>query len=204
MGDAGNRTLVIATGHGLSLALGEGQTVLAFRDGPAGPGAAESLMPALAGMLRPFGGNRAGVGRILVEVGPGSFTGLRIGHAVASALALGWGLPLAGIRSTLLVAAEHGAGAEAGDTVGVAIRAPRGQYWVERFHLPSLYSLGEPLALLPDEVAEWIGQGPLVGGPGWPDGDILPRAAAALLLHPRLFSEALPIYVRRQDDICSA
>jgi len=193
------RTLVIATGHALSLALGEGEAVLAEHHDAIGRGHAEALMPALTRLLAPFGGAAARVSRMVVETGPGSFTGLRIGHAAASALSLAWGCSLVGVRSTLLLAAEHAAGTPE-EELAIAIAAPRGQYWVERFALPTLDSMAPPIALAPEQVAQWAGVSALVGFPAGSTPGRQPRAATALRLDPRLFSSAVPLYVRRQDD----
>jgi tRNA threonylcarbamoyladenosine biosynthesis protein TsaB len=43
--------------------------------------------------------------RILVDVGPGSFTGVRVGLAAARGLAIGWGAEVAGYSSLALLAA---------------------------------------------------------------------------------------------------
>ncbi len=193
------RTLVIATGHALSLALGEDGRLLAEHHERIGLGHAEALMPALTALLAPFGGRAAGVAHIIVETGPGSFTGLRIGHAAATALALAWGADLSGVRSTLLVAAQaRQSGADG--LLGVALAAPRGQLWCERFHLPALSSRGAPIALLAPAAADWLAGAPAAGS-GAP-GQMLaaePRAACALGLSPALFDPPIPLYVRQQD-----
>lgn len=186
------RTLVIATGHALSLALGENGALVADHHEDIGLGHAEALIPAIGAMLAPFGGARPAVSRIIVEIGPGSFTGLRIGHAAASALALAWDASLVGIRSTLLVAAQRGELARDG-RLAVALTAPRGQLWVERFAMPALESLGPPLAISPDQLLQWQGDDPVVR-------DTRPRAAAALAIESGLFSPAVPLYVRQHDD----
>lgn len=193
------RLLVIATGHALSLALGEGGETLAEHHEAIGLGHAEALMPALRAMLAPFGGADARVDGVLVETGPGSFTGLRIGHAAAAALALAWDVPLAGVRSTLLVAAEARAAGVTG-ALGVALAAPRGQYWIEHFELPSLSSQGAPQALAAPDAASLFAGGQWAGS-AVPDAMRagragLPRASLALRLEPGLCEAPTPLYVR--------
>ncbi len=53
----------------------------------------------IAELLSEAGWKRGDLERIGVSVGPGSFTGLRIGIACAQGLALGLGLPLVGVTS---------------------------------------------------------------------------------------------------------
>lgn len=145
------RTLVVATGHDLSLALLDEGALLAEHDEPMSKGHAEAVVPAIAELLRPFGGAAFRCNRVVVETGPGSFTGLRVGLAAATALALAWRAELNGIRSTELVAARARARGIDAELL-VALGAPRGQVWVEAFAAGGLESLGAPEALSPDEA----------------------------------------------------
>jgi tRNA threonylcarbamoyl adenosine modification protein YeaZ len=155
------RSLVIATGHRLSLALIEEGTVLARLDEALDRGHAERLMPAVADMLAPYRSDPP-PGRLILETGPGSFTGLRVGAAAARALALAWNAALLGVRSTLLVAGATPR--RAGDLL-VALAAPRGQVWSERFGT-GLESRGDPVAETPQSLAARLEPGVEVVGSG--------------------------------------
>ncbi|WP_180275812.1 tRNA (adenosine(37)-N6)-threonylcarbamoyltransferase complex dimerization subunit type 1 TsaB [Sphingobium sp. IP1] len=95
------RILVIDTAtQALSVALLEdGQPIGHFHE-IVGRGHAEALLPAIAAL--PDGGR---ADAIAVDVGPGSFTGVRIGIAAARALALAWSVPLHGYSAFCLIAA---------------------------------------------------------------------------------------------------
>lgn len=196
------RTLAIASGHDLSLALLEGEVVVAEANLPMHSGHSERLMPELRTLLRPFGGAALGPSRIVVETGPGSFTGLRIGIAAARALGQAWGCPVRGVSSTLLVAATAMARGQTGRLM-VALAAPRGQIWLQAFQLPELASLGEAVALLPEDAAAATREFACLAGTaaGLPaDGQTYlasaPLAAAVRLVPPRLLREAVPLYIR--------
>jgi tRNA threonylcarbamoyladenosine biosynthesis protein TsaB len=85
----------------LSIALIDGSNVLARYHELIGRGHAEALVPAVAELLR-----GRSPGRIVVDVGPGSYTGIRIGIAAARALGIAWGVPVTGMSALSLVAAQ--------------------------------------------------------------------------------------------------
>lgn len=189
------RSLVIATGHRLSLALIEDGAVLACHDEAIERGHAERLMPAIATLLAPFGGAAARPARIILETGPGSFTGLRVGAAAARALAFAWGVDVVGIRSTLLVAVAAPRGA--GDLL-VALAAPRGQVWSERFG-PDLASRGAPVAEAPADASARLSPDLCVAGSaaamlGRNEGEA-PMAASAALVAADAFEASDLLYV---------
>ncbi|PZU47408.1 MAG: tRNA (adenosine(37)-N6)-threonylcarbamoyltransferase complex dimerization subunit type 1 TsaB [Sphingomonas sp.] len=194
------RTLVIATGHDLSLALLEEGELLAQSHDPMAKGHAEALVPAIAALLAPFGGSACRCDHVVVETGPGSFTGLRVGLAAARALALAWDATLSGIRSTQMVAAEMpGEG-----RLLVALEAPRGQIWAEGFQGVARNSVLPPIALTKTE-AETIAQGyEEVAGTArhllQPGQNITPPRAASLAgLASRALGPAELLYVRAAE-----
>ncbi len=110
-------TATTATVVGLSLA--DGNTTLQARDDPTGeqrPGHATRLLPLADELLAAAGLGWSELERIAVGVGPGTFTGLRVGIATARGLALSLGVPLVGVSS--LRALALGASAHAGGDVG--------------------------------------------------------------------------------------
>jgi tRNA threonylcarbamoyladenosine biosynthesis protein TsaB len=96
----------------------------------------------------------AAISRIAVGVGPGGFTGLRIGIATARALAQARELPLVGVSSLAALAAPH-----EGDVVAV-IDARRGEVFAAS---PGAF---EPVALAPAALAARIAPGSLAVGDG--------------------------------------
>ncbi len=79
------------------VAYADGQTVLFEKQLPFGLNQSKFLMPVLQEALQAI--DPAAVDAIGVGIGPGSYTGIRIGVAVAQALAYSWKVPLVGIPS---------------------------------------------------------------------------------------------------------
>ncbi|MGB3721615.1 MAG: tRNA (adenosine(37)-N6)-threonylcarbamoyltransferase complex dimerization subunit type 1 TsaB [Pacificimonas sp.] len=121
--------LAIGTAHrACSLALVEGGDVLRAVHEEIGRGHAERLIPMIAEMLD---GTRPD--HIVVEVGPGSFTGIRVGVAAARALGLAWGAQVTGMTSTSLLAAEAFAAADPPGQLAVILDGGRGEVFVQQF-----------------------------------------------------------------------
>ena len=162
-------------------------------------GHAERLLPMIETLLS---GRRPAA--ILVDCGPGSFTGVRVGLAAAHGLAIGWGVPVSGYSSMALIAAASGASAPA-----VALLGGHGELFVQEYGGDPIAPIGELKSLAPDAAAAAIAA-PVVLGSGaivvvearghgeWRDA--LPRAADALALPPALRSlPPKPIYGRGPD-----
>lgn len=177
----------------------DGGVCLASKDEQIGRGHSERLVPMLAELL-----NGRSATRILVGIGPGSFTGIRVGIAAAHGLSIGWGAELAGMSSLALLAA----GVETAREVAAAILGGHGELFVQQFD-----SHGEPastLANLPPPAAAAattadlvVGSGAqqLVDARGWGEArDAWPSAANALKLPVALRTlPAKPVYARTPD-----
>jgi len=177
----------------------DGGALLDERHETVGRGHAERLVPMIADLLA---GRRPQA--ILVDCGPGSFTGLRVGIAAAHGLAIGWGVPLSGYSSMALLAAASG---EA--PVGVALTGGHGEAFVQSFGNDPLAPLDTLRSLAPQEAAAAIGAELVVGSAAQAlvalrghgrAVDALPRAADAGLLPAALRTLApRPIYGRAPD-----
>lgn len=133
--------------------LGADGVVLGERHEIVGRGHAERLMPMIADLLE---GRRPD--SILVDCGPGSFTGVRVGLAAAHGLAIGWGVPLAGYSSMALLAASAGA-----DPVGVALLGGHGELFVQSYAGDLVAPLDALRSLDPAAAAGAVGADLVVG-----------------------------------------
>jgi tRNA threonylcarbamoyl adenosine modification protein YeaZ len=196
------RTLVIDTATAAcSVALIAAGAVLAEGHETVGRGHAERLMPMIAAL--PDGGRAS---KILVDCGPGSFTGIRVGIAAARALGLGWGVPVHGFSSMAIIAAAAG---EADTEIGIALIGGHGELFIQRYATRPLAPLTGLASLAPAAAAAAVtdtlifgsGAAQLVAARGTGSAhDRLPRAADARLLPPA-FTELAPaaIYGRAAD-----
>jgi tRNA threonylcarbamoyladenosine biosynthesis protein TsaB len=162
---------------------------------------AQTLLEDVDALLRQAGAHPSDLDRLAVGLGPGSFTGVRIGLAVARGLALSLDLPGSGVSTLAALAA----GAPGALPVVDAKRR-------EIFTLLD----GEPRVLVPQELP--LGKGTICVGDGAtryrptleergaivpPDDDErhLPRARfhAALAGEPGSVEELEPLYLRVPD-----
>lgn len=105
----------------------------------------EELLPAAAHMLAQAGMVARDLDAVGVALGPGSFTGLRVGLAAAKGLALAHGLPLLGVPTLDFTAYPHQAQPV---PVIALVQAGRGRvYWAPYAHGPGGWAAQEPAAL---------------------------------------------------------
>jgi tRNA threonylcarbamoyladenosine biosynthesis protein TsaB len=157
------------------------------------PGHAQRLLPLIEEVFEASGSGWGTVERIAVGVGPGTFTGLRIGIATARALAQARELPLAGV-STLQSLALGGAGAQLAEIVVAVIDARRREVFAAAFRTEGgnlSDCIIEPLAISPAELGERLSAlpvTPLAVGDGAvefrsvlePSGVLIPESNAEL------------------------
>ncbi len=185
-----------------SVALFEGGTLLAGEFRVLGRGHAEQLVPMIAGLP-----GRGRADRVAVSLGPGSFTGVRVGLATARALAFAWGAELAGYPTLALVAAmarEH----RGPQGLVVAMTGGHGEWFVQSFDAQGL-CLAEPVSAAPAMAAQAFGEKLVAGSQAEAlvalrgSGDalaILPDARAfSLLPASALTASVRPHYGRGPD-----
>ena len=190
-----------------SVALLEAGEIVGEQHEIVGRGHTERLIPQIDALLAAHA--RPAIHAILVDCGPGSFTGVRVGLAAARALGIGWGIPVSGFSSLALIAAAAMADMEQGEQAAVAIGGGHGEMFVQRFAAHPLRALGPLASLPPAEAAAFCveaniwgsASAALVAARGWGEvHDALPRAADVHLLPDALASlPPRPIYGRAPD-----
>jgi tRNA threonylcarbamoyladenosine biosynthesis protein TsaB len=197
------RTLVIETSTtACSVALLQDGAIIARAHDVVGRGHAERLIPMIAEL--PNGGR---ADRIIVDCGPGSFTGVRVGIAAARGLALGWGAEIAGFSSLPLVAAA-GLADRLTDDIAVIMEGGHGEVFMQAF-ATDLSPRSDMVSLKPAAaLAALAGRRAVGNGVRWLAAlddtidltEALPDAASAILLPETLTAlPPSPIYGRAPD-----
>jgi tRNA threonylcarbamoyladenosine biosynthesis protein TsaB len=164
-------------------------------------GHAEALAPMVAEVLQEAELHPRDLSRVAVTAGPGTFTGVRIGLAMARGLGLALGIPVAGLDSLTAIAANVPPGRP------VLVAAGFDADGTRRFG-PEVMNLGEaarrlaPGSVVLGTAAERIMA--IAGAADWlhPPGVDLPDAAALArrsAMLPRPGSMPQPIYLRSAD-----
>jgi tRNA threonylcarbamoyladenosine biosynthesis protein TsaB len=186
----------------VSVALHDGERELAQRTGSGATRHAEVLAPAVAGALAEAGASAGDLSAIAVGVGPGPYTGLRVGVMLARTLGSALGVPVHGVCTLDVLAAEAD---EPGPFLVATDARRREVYWAS--YADPRTRVAGPQVGKPAEVATEqpvVGRGavlypeafPHSRGPLDPSAGVLARAVldrSVVVLPPD------PLYLRRPD-----
>ncbi len=189
------RILAIDTALGVcSVAVVEAgaEIPLVYISEPMERGHAEALLPIIQQVTQNLDGGFQSLSRVAVTIGPGSFTGIRVGLSAARAVGLALNIPVVGV-STLSAYAAPLIASAVGDVVAVAIDAKHGNVFFQAF-APGGRTLVSPRLTSIKEAARAIGAGAVrLAGTGatnlavecWNKG--LEAELANLSEHPDIF-----------------
>ena len=179
-------------------AAGQDIEVLAERAVPSGNRHAELLTPAVRGVLADAGVLMADLGAVVTGLGPGPYTGLRVGVVSAAALGDACGLPVVGVCT-------HDAVGSGARTVVTDARRKE-VYWAA--YSADGSRIEGPDVVRPEDLHR---SGPFVGDPAFAErlgATVTPaevttaglvRAASAQLADPSSAVPLIPLYLRRPD-----
>lgn len=191
---------------------------------PLAIGHAERLLPIIDEVMTGAGLTYERLDRIAVTLGPGGFTGLRLGIAAARAMALATGLSVVGVTSLMAMAARaqlllHGQAPFA--HLAVAVDARRGGVYVQLFGesaadpetAPQLLDVADAAALLPAGPVVVVGSAATAVATTAARADVTvqlpdlqPHARQLAIMAPALapLDRVTPLYLRAADAKASA
>ena len=189
-------------------------------------GHAEVLMPMIEKMMKKTGHDPKAIELIAVTIGPGAFTGLRVGLATARGIALATGAPCIGLTSTETLAAAL-VKDELNESILAVIASKRTDIYSQAFRANTV-PISEPSALALEKLSNYhrahcrtenyctlVGDAQGIVAPhlieaGWkvrqsstifPDAEILAGLAEARWKPGASYLPPTPLYLRPADAI---
>lgn len=208
-----------ALGVAVGIALGTPGARILSRSEPMATGHAERMLPLISELLAEAALSIAEIDRIAVTIGPGSFTGTRIGIAAARALKLARDLPIVPFTSLEAIALSPTIQSGSAEDLAVAIDAHRGEAYVQIFDGVTREPVTEPRIVAMTDLASLARSRPLLavgtaaeaiaaavnaaGGtarahPGMIFPDMAATIASAVTRHPAMLPVE-PLYLRPPD-----
>jgi tRNA threonylcarbamoyladenosine biosynthesis protein TsaB len=166
-----------------SVALGRGGIVLAMERQALRHGHAEALLPMVDRVVAAAGLKPKVLDIIAAAVGPGGFTGIRVGLGAARGIALALQARAIGVTSFAAVAAPLANDRKQPGALLVALDSRRDDFYVQLYDRRAVMPLAAPQAVPPEALADYVaaivGAGPLLVA-----GDMAEAAATALGRRP--------------------
>ncbi len=199
------------TAGACSVALWRDGEVVAHRCEPMARGHAEALVPMMQAVLAETGWTVASLDAVGVTVGPGAFTGLRIGLSAARGVALAASIPAVGVGSLEALAHGTGAAERVGRVVAAVLDTKRGDLYAQLFESdltpitrPSVATAEAVRARLADRDVLSVGDGAVPGAvpasaPPWPDAEAVAALAARRLAEDPTPGPPRPLYLREPE-----
>jgi tRNA threonylcarbamoyladenosine biosynthesis protein TsaB len=168
-----------------SVGLASDSALIIERHRPVGSSHARCILPLIDEVLRAAELRLGALDLLAVSIGPGSFTGLRIGLATIKGLALGCGLPVVGVPTLQAYAAALG---PRPGTVWPVLDARKGEVYAAgyRWSGEHLEELAPPAAMAPASLAALltspctlVGDGVDAYGEVWPSDEGFDRRTLA-------------------------
>ena len=198
----------------ITAALHDGTSVVAEATEIGAQSHGELLAPTIARVMNEAGVAVEELTHVVAGVGPGPFTGLRVGLVTARVMAEALGLTAYGVCSLDALAAEALATDVVTGAFAVATDARRKEVYLAAYDAEGV-RLGEPDVVRPAEIDAAVAAGPVVGAGAWLYLDTFadprePRLVSAGWLATyavaRLDSGAplldtTPMYLRRPDAV---
>ncbi len=192
----------------VSVALHDGERVVSEAFAADSRRHGELLAPMIAKVMADAGASRADLTAVAVGVGPGPYTGLRVGVVTARVLGAVLGIPVHGVCSLDVIAAATSLTAVPGDEFLVATDARRKEvYWARydaagrRLEGPGVSSAGAIAGAAELPVAGTGGQlypeafGQVIG-PAYPEARTLCAIVAGAIVAGQLSEQAVPTPAR--------
>jgi tRNA threonylcarbamoyladenosine biosynthesis protein TsaB len=145
------------------------------RDGAAmARGQSEALVPMIKGVMSDAQAEFKDLDALAVTIGPGAFTGLRIGLAAARGMALALSVPCLSVTTLEALAYSVDPSIRSGNTILTVLDSKRADIYTQAFG-PDLSPLIQASALAMEEIFEFLPEGPVVIA-----GDVADQVAAEL------------------------
>ena len=192
----------------VTVALHDGEDVVAERRSEQRMRHGEQLAPLIEEVMGDVGIVRQDLTAIAVGVGPGPFTGLRVGLVTARTLAFVLEIPVYGVCSLDVVALEAAQDAPVGGKLTVPTDARRKEVYLATYDDQGR-RLGDPDVVRPHDAATEgpvAGEGALLYPEAFPDArdPLLPSAgwlARAVVAELAELHDPEPMYLRRPDAV---